>query len=357
MNLQKIRYHIDEIDCEILSLLNERMELALRTVKLKDSIQDKERETQVLDQVTRYSRNYNHLVQSDLIKSLFGEIMKESRRIQEKKQPLIGFQGEHGAFGELAARRYNSDLVPIPCEQFEDVFDGVEKGWLDLGIVPVENSIGGAVTTVNDLMIQRNLSVISAVKLRINHCLLTLPETNYQDIRIVFSHPQALSQCRHFIERHKMEARPFYDTAGAARMLAKDKPKMAAAIGSELCAGLYRLEIIKDHVEDHAINYTRFLVLSREPLIVPADKCSIIFSTPNKAGALFEVLEIFAQTCINLTRIESFPFLNDPSHAVFFLDFQNDDIHNNSIEPVLDKVREKSRMFRFLGFYHEVVCE
>jgi len=356
MNLQKIRGHIDEVDREILGLLNERIELALRTAKLKGSILDEEREAQVLDQVTRYSRNHNHLVQSDLIKSLFGEIMKESRRIQEKKRPLIGFQGEHGAFGELAARRYNPDLIPIPCEEFEDVFDGIEAGWLDLGIVPVENSIGGAVTTVNDLMIQRNISVISAVKLRIKHCLLTLPETNYQDIRIVFSHPQALSQCRDYIERHKIEARPYYDTAGAAKMLAKEKHKMAAAIGSELCAGLYRLEIIKEGIEDHAYNYTRFLVLSKEPQNAPADKCSIIFSTPNEAGALFEVLEIFARAGINLTRIESFPFQNDPRHAVFFLDFQNGDIRN-SIDPVLDKVRQKSRTFRFLGFYKEEICE
>jgi prephenate dehydratase/chorismate mutase len=356
MNLQKIRDHIDELDREILSHINERMELALRTAKLKEFVADKERETQVLDQVARYTQNQNHLVQGDFVRALYGDIIDESRRIQEKKQPLIGFQGEHGAFGELAGRRYNQGLIPIPCEQFEDVFDGVEKGWLDCGIVPVENSIGGAVTTVNDLMIQRNLSVIGAIRLRINHCLLTLPETNYQDIRIVYSHPQALSQCRDFIERHRMEARPFYDTAGAARMLSQDKPGMSAAIASELCAGLYRLEMIKDRIEDHAFNYTRFLVLAKEPQTAPADKCSIIFSTPNKAGALFEVLEIFARAGINLTRIESFPCHNDPRHSVFFLDFQNGE-NRGSIEPSLELVRRKSRTFRFLGFYQEEACE
>ncbi len=355
MNLQKIRTLIDEIDGEILGLLNERMELALRTTKLKDAVLDADREKQVLAEVTRRSREYNPLVPTEAIRSIYGEIIKASRGIQESRRRLIGFQGEHGAFGELAARRFDPELVTIPCVEFADVFDGVEKGWLDFGIVPVENSIGGAIVDVNALMIRGALGVTGAVKLRISHCLLTLPETHYQDIRVLYSHPQALSQCRNFIERHQIEARPYYDTAGAARMLAKEKPKRTAAIASELCAGLYNLEIVKDRIEDHPHNYTRFLVLSKEPRSGPADMGSVIFSTPHKAGALFGILEIFARAHVNLTRIESFPYLDDPSQAAFFLDFQHDDIRN-TIEPVLEEVRKRTATFRFLGFYKEEVC-
>jgi prephenate dehydratase/chorismate mutase len=354
VNLQNIRNLIDEIDGEILGLLNERMELALRTTKLKDAVLDAEREKQVLDEVARRSRDYNPLVPGEVILSIYKEIIKASRGIQEEKRHLIGFQGEHGAFGELAARRADPALVPIPCIEFADVFDGVENGWLDFGIVPVENSIGGAIDDVNRLMIQRNLGVTGAVKLRITHCLLTLPETHYQDIRVIYSHPQALSQCRNFIERHQIEARPYYDTAGAARMLTKEKLKRTAVIASELCAGLYNLEIVKDRIEDHPFNYTRFLVLSKAPRTGPADMGSVIFSTPHKAGALFGILEIFARANINLTRIESFPYQDDPSQAVFFLDFRHDDILN-TIDPVLDEVRKRTAMFRFLGSYKEEV--
>ena len=355
MNLQKIRSLIDEIDGEILSLLNERMELALRTTKLKDAVLDAEREKQVLDEVARRSRDYNLLIPAEAIRLIYGEILKVSLGIQETRRRLIGFQGEHGAFGELAARRFDPDLVTIPCTEFADVFDGVENGRLDFGIVPVENSIGGAVVDVNALMIRGALGVTGAVKLRIGHCLLTLPETHYQDIRVVYSHPQALSQCRNFIDRHEIEARRYYDTAGAARMLAKKKPKRTGAIASELCAGLYNLEIVKDRIEDHPFNYTRFLVLSKEPQTGPADMGSVIFSTPHKAGALFGILEIFARAHINLTRIESFPYQDDPSQCSFFLDFQHDDIRN-IVEPVLEEVRKRTATFRFLGFYKEEVC-
>lgn len=354
MNLQKIRTLIDEIDGEILGLLNERMELALRTTKLKGAVLDADRERQVLAGVTRRSRDYNPLVPAEAIRSIYGEIIKASRGIQEGRRRLIGFQGEHGAFGELAARRFDPELVTIPCVEFADVFDGVAKGWLDFGIVPVENSIGGAIVDVNALMIRGELGVTGAVKLRISHCLLTLPETHYQDIRVLYSHPQALSQCRNFIDRHQIEARPYYDTAGAARMLAKEKPKRTAAIASELCAGLYNLEIVKDRIEDHPHNFTRFLVLSKEPRTGPADMGSVIFSTPHKAGALFGILEIFARAHINLTRIESFPYQDDPSQAAFFLDFQHDDIRN-TVEPVLEEVRKRTATFRFLGFYKEEV--
>lgn len=354
MNLQKIRTLIDEIDGEILGLLNERMELALRTTKLKDAVLDADREKQVLDEVARRSGDYSGLITADVVRTIFAGIIRASRGIQEEKRRLIGFQGEHGAFGELAARRFDAALVPIPCVAFADVFEGVEKGWLDLGIVPVENSIGGAVADVNRLMIRGGLGVIGAVKLRISHCLLTLPETQYQDIRVLYSHPQALSQCREFIERHQIEARPYYDTAGAARMLAKEKPKRTAAIASELCAGLYNLEIVKDRIEDHPSNTTRFLVLSKDPREGPADMGSIIFSTPHKAGALFGILEIFARAKINLTRIESFPYQDDPSQAVFFLDFRHDEIRE-AMPPVLDDVRKRTAMFRFLGFYTEEV--
>jgi prephenate dehydratase/chorismate mutase/prephenate dehydratase len=173
---------------------------------------------------------------------------------------------------------------------------------------------------------------------------------------VVYSHPQALSQCRTFLNRHQLEARPFYDTAGAAKMLSKEKPKMAAAIANHLCAELYNLEVIKENVQDHKENFTRFLVLAKEEQINSTNKCSLIFSTPHKAGALFEVLKIFADARINLTRIESLPYREDPGNSIFFLDFQSDSIHDN-IKKILGKVKEKTVMLKYLGCYKEEMFE
>jgi len=355
MDLERIRKQIDNIDHEIFKLINERMELSLRTKKFKDTVLDKERESQILDQLKKYAQAYK-LIQIDLIDKLFTSIFKESRKIQKAGKSLIGFQGEHGAFGEVAARFYDPDLIAIPCLEFADVFEGVEKGNLDLGIVPVENSLGGAVTQVNEFLIQSDLKAVGAVKLRINHCLLQPPESNYREIHVVYSHPQALSQCRNFLERHQLEVRPYYDTAGAAKMLAREKPKMAGAVASKLCAELYNLEVVKENIQDHQNNYTRFLILSREERKELGRKCSIVFSTPHKAGTLFSVLKIFAEAKINLTRIESLPFRKDPGNYVFFLDFQMD-ADQFDVEKVLNRVKQNTKMLKYLGRYREEVFE
>jgi len=355
MSLEKIRDRIDFIDHEILRFLHERIELGLRTRRFKQDIYDKEREMQILGRIQEYARAHS-VIQVDFVEQLFSMIMKESRRIQRENKLLIGFQGEHGAFSEVAARHFNPNLAALPCTEFADVLEEVGHGYLDFGIVPVENSLGGSITEVNELLIKTDLMVVGGVKLRINHCLLKLPETHYRDIRVVYSHPQALSQCRDFLNRHQLEARPFYDTAGAAKMLSRERPKMAAVIANHLCAELYNLEAIKENVQDFTGNFTRFLVLAREEQKKPSGKCSIIFSTLHKAGALFEVLKIFADAGINLTRIESLPNRDDPGNSVFLLDFQND-ATNDNIKKILDSMKEKTVMLKYLGCYQEEVFE
>jgi prephenate dehydratase len=178
---------------------------------------------------------------------------------------LVAFQGEHGAYGDVAARKLIPDGACIPCMEFMDVFRGVEEGHFDLGVVPVENSLEGAVTQVNDLLTTTDLKVIGEARIRVNHCLLATDITDYRDIRLVYSHPQALAQCRGFLMRNHLEPRPYYDTAGAAKMLARENPRAAAAIASALCAELYDLEIIKEGIEDGPSNTTRFLLLARDP--------------------------------------------------------------------------------------------
>lgn len=348
MNLGELRGKVDLIDSEIIKLLNMRMELALRTKKLKDGVSDAGREKEIMERVRKDSVG---LVSPEFSGKLFAQIMEESKRLQDGNPVLAGFQGEHGAFGEVAARAAYPSAVPISCKEFSDVFSSVENGRLDFGVVPVENSLEGAVTQVNDLLVETGLKIVGEISIPVHHCLLALPGTDHRDIRVVYSHPQALAQCRGFIERNRLEPRPFYDTAGAAMMLSNDRPKASAAIASRLCAGLYGLEVLKENVEDHGSNSTRFVVLSREAG-KKGNKCSVTFSTSHKAGSLFSVLKAFSDAGINLTRIESRPIRKEPKKYAFLLDFQGSDA-DPKVAAALEKVKAETPMFKLLGCYEE----
>jgi len=258
MDIQEIRKRIDLIDFEIINLLHRRMEMVLRLRRLKGSISEPEREMEVLGNVRRYSQG---IMLPEFAGRLYAEIIDESKRIQQQDLKLIGFQGEHGAYSEVASLAYEPSLMPIPCREFREVFEEVGTGQLDFGIVPVENSLEGAITQVNDLLIETELKIVGEISIPVHHCLLALPDVEYRNLRVVYSHPQGLAQCRGFIARHGLEPRPFYDTAGAARMLSDERPQDAGVIASRLCAGLYHLEVIEEDIEDHESNTTRFVVL------------------------------------------------------------------------------------------------
>ncbi|MBI5227012.1 prephenate dehydratase [Candidatus Micrarchaeota archaeon] len=349
MDLKQLRNRIDGIDAQLIDLLNNRMELALQTRKLKKETTDPVREGEVLKAVGKRSQR---LVDPKFSEKVFKEIITESKRLQDNTQKLAGFQGEHGAYSEMAIRNYDEKLIPIPCNTFEEVFEGVESGQLDLGIVPVENSLGGSVDQVNDLLIETNLKIIGEIDLPIHHCLLATPQTDYRDIKSVYSHPQALSQCRGFISRNKLEARQYYDTAGAARMVAKEQPKGGAAIGSRLCAEIYDLEVLKENIEDLGSNTTRFVVISKTPIESGqiGNKCSLAFSTLHKPGALFGVIKLFYEAKVNLTRIESRPIPKDPGKFAFLVDFEGS-TSDQKVSELLIKVKEETAMLKLLGCY------
>jgi prephenate dehydratase/chorismate mutase len=347
MKLAEIRRKMDKIDRELLVLLHERMGLALRSKKFKETLSDPEREADMLARVGRLNLD---LIERSFTKQLLKTIIEETRRLQEEDRQLVAFQGEHGAYGEVAARRLLPAGAYIPCLEFMDVFRGIEEGYFDLGVVPVENSLEGAVTQVNDLLTTTNLKVIGEVKVNVNHCLLATEATDYREIRVVYSHPQALAQCRNFLMRNKLEPRPYYDTAGAAKMLARENPKAAAAIASALCAELYDLEIIKEGIEDGPSNSTRFLLLAREPYADVGNKTSIIFAVAHEAGQLYGVLRLFAEANINLTRIASMPLRSDPSNYSFFLDFEGSD-KDEKVAGVLKQMKDLTISMKYLGSY------
>ena len=352
MDLSEIRNKIDSIDSKILKLLGDRMEFAIMSRKFKEETKDSTREKELLERIRKNARG---LINPDFCSDLYEDILKESKRLQEIEYKLICFQGEHGAYSEVAAKKWNNKLVPIGCKDFSEVFSGVKSGTYEYGIVPVENTLGGVVEQVNKLLIHTDLSVVGAVELSIFHSLMILPGANYRDIKKVYSHPQALSQCREFIKRNKLEKKTYYDTAGAAKKLSNDQLTNSAAICSSLAAEIYNLEIIKEDIQDLDNNKTRFLVLSKKDENLnnnnDGNKCSISFNTSHKSGTLFSVLEIFAKNSHNLTRIESIP--SQPGFYTFFLDFMGS-INDDKVKQSLKSVEKITSELKILGCYIEL---
>jgi prephenate dehydratase/chorismate mutase len=347
MNKKESDLQLEKIDYQILKLLDERMELALKWKKLNGDGDGSEDPNNFIEQIRK--RNYG-LASPEVCAQVFKSVFTESRRLQSKNYRLIGFQGAHGAYSEVAAKVWDPSLISIPNNDFTEVFENVAAGIYDFGIVPVENSLGGVISQVNQLIINTDLFVTGAVELTVHHCLLALPGTDHRELRTVYSHAQALEQCHHFLIRNKLEPLPYYDTAGSAKMLLDQMPKASAAIASKLAADIYHLDIIKENIEDFEHNITRFLIFSREKPKTEGNKCSIIFSTAHKAGTLFKVLEVFARSKLNLTRIESLP--NQQGSFAFFLDFMGSD-RDEKVRQTLEEVREHTRNFRLLGCYQE----
>jgi len=347
MNLDDIRKRMDLLDSRILEVLNNRMELVLMAKRLIGKGEVIEREKELLE---RIRKNSTGLINGAFIEKVYMEILKESKELQKKDHKLIAFRGEHGAFGEVAATEWNKAFISVPCGEFAEVFEGVRSGLYDFGIVPVENTLGGVVGQVNELLIHTDLKVVGAVELPIHLCLLALPGTDHREIRTVYSPPQMLAYCRSFLLRNKLEPVSFYDSAGAAKMLSEKALKYSAVIASRPAASLYNLEIIKEDINDFSRNITRFLVLSGEENKEVGDKCSVVFSTEHKAGTLFRVLEIFAREDINLTRIGSIP--DAQGSYVFFLDFVGSGKDEKTVK-ALKEVEEITSSFRLMGSYKE----
>lgn len=236
---------------------------------------------------------------------------------------VVAFQGEHGAYSEEACRQhFGGEIATLPCRTFEEIFAAVEGGQADFGAVPVENSTAGSINKSYDLLLEHDLKVHGEILLRVRHNLLTLPG-NAATITQVRSHPQALAQCESYLNRRRLTAVPWYDTAGSAKDLAAEPTPGVGVIASRLAAEVYGLEIVDEGIEDMPNNYTRFFVVGHgEPPPAERSKTSLVFAVPNTPGSLFHALGEFANRHINLTKLESRPRRNRPWQYVFYLDFE-----------------------------------
>jgi arogenate/prephenate dehydratase len=263
----------------------------------------------------------------------------------------IAYQGEPGAYSEAAALRYADHAATQPCRSFDDVFAAVRDGAATHGILPMENSIGGTIHRNYDLLVEHQLPIVGEVELLVDHCLLALPGVRLEDVRTVYSHPQALAQCERFLRELGVEMSAVYDTAGGAKLIVEQQHRTAAALASRRAADVFGLAVLKEAVQDFESNITRFCVVSRTATPPErAEKTSVVFALPSRPGSLFKALSVFALRDINLTKLESRPIAGRPWEYMFYVDL---DVPRQSVEctRALMHLGEMARWVRTLGSY------
>ncbi|MDV0441965.1 prephenate dehydratase [Methanorbis furvi] len=274
--------------------------------------------------------------------------------------PKVGYQGVAGSFGEQAALEcFGSSAISIQnYKEFDDVLAALEKNEIEYGVLPIENSTAGDVLEVADIITTRNLYIVGEHIIRVRHNLLGIPGSSTENIREVYSHTQAISQCREFLRTHPgMIAYPYANTAFAAKYVAEADDPKKASISSLRAAELYGLAVLKKNIQTAKNNYTRFVILSRHMEISEkCDKISLVFSTTHTSGALYSVLSHFAYNGLNLLKIQSRPKPGTPWEYVFFLDLAGN-LEQANVLIALGKVREQSSWFKLLGNYPQFPME
>lgn len=274
-------------------------------------------------------------------------------------EPVVAFQGERGAFSELAARRFfPEDVRVLPCHSFKDTFDAVSDSAANFAVIPIENALGGAVYDPLDLIkIHSELTVVGETQVRVVHNLIGFPGVKEDEIKRIYSHPQALSQCKEFLETHFPDAEiiPFFDTAGAVSYIKESGDRTSAAIAGAPAALYNGMTIIHQSIETNPSNYTRFYVLTREenaPLFMAErkrEKASMLFSVSDEPGSLMKVLEVFYRNGLNMQKLESRPIQGKPWEYTFYVDVLIPDY--SRFEGICDEIKASAASFRVLGVY------
>jgi prephenate dehydratase len=265
----------------------------------------------------------------------------------------VAFQGEPGAYSEAAAlAHFGPETQTVPHDSFDAVFAAVESGAVEMGLVPIENSVAGSIHRNYDLLIQHSLSIVGERLLRVRHCLIALPGVPLDQIRKVISHPQALAQCERYLKSlADVKAEVAYDTAGSVKIIKEQGLPSVAAIASRRAAEVYGMSILAEGIEDDTANFTRFLAIAPQAVTPSGDaKTSIVFTLRNQPGALFKALSVFALRDLDLTKIESRPLVGKVWEYFFYVDFAGSTA-DPAVQRALDHLGEYAPMLRVLGSY------
>ena len=380
MDITELRGEIDKIDDELLKLFCARMELSAQVADYKRErglpIYVPAREREILQNVAQKAGTEF----SDYARSLYSTIFELSRGYQARRNgkeitlfreitaaientprlfprsAMVACQGVEGAYSQLACEKIFPNPMILYFKNFEGVFSAIEKGMCRYGVLPIENSTAGSVNQVYDLMIQHNFSIVRTFRLKVDHNLLVNPGTKLEDIREIYSHQQAISQCAGFLAKlPNVNVMAVENTAVAAEMVASSGRKDVAALSSRSCAQLYGLENIAPSIQDKGNNRTRFICISKNLEIYPgADKTSIMMILPHKPGALYRVLARIYTLGINVTKLESRPLPDREFEFMFYFDLETS-IYSEEFVQLMCELDDFCEEFKYLGSFSEVI--
>ena len=351
MSLKSERKGIDQVDKKLIELLNKRTDLVKKIGKVKqkkhESIYDAAREEEVLEKLLK--QNKGSFPDSGL-ETVFREIFSVSRKVQQSLQ--ISYLGPEASFTHMAAlKHFGSQCDFNSCDSIEEVFANVEKDLGNFGVVPIENSLEGAVTSTYDTLINSGLNIIAEISMEINHNLIS--KHRLRDLKRLYVHPLAYAQCKGWVSKHLPNIEIIEVSSTSKGVESASLYLHAAGIGSELAATKYGLKIIAKNIQHGANNYTRFLVIGKSiTKAYKKSKTSIAFSTKHQSGALLTALEALKKNKVNMTNIESRPAKNKNWEYVFFVDVQGHK-DDKKVKKVLNEMEKNTLFLRVLGSYPE----
>ena len=380
MQLKDYRDQIDAIDENLVKLFTQRMELSAKVADYKKEnnlpIYVPSREREILQEVAKMAgpdmANYTRVLYSLLfelsrsyqskrtceITPLYQSITHsiESTPKLFPQAPMVACQGVEGAYAQIACERIFKNPFIMYFKNFDAVFNAIEQGLCQYGILPIENSTAGSVKKVYDLMISHNFSIVRTFRLKIDHNLLANPGAKISDIKEIYSHEQAINQCSDFLKNHpNIQVIPVENTAVAADMVAKSGRLDVAALSSHACEELYGLKSLADAVQDKGNNRTRFICISKNLEIYPgSDKTSIMMVLSHKPGALYKVLARMYTLGINVIKLESRPIPDRDFEFMFYFDLETS-IYSEEFVQLMCELDDLCEEFKYLGSYTEVV--
>ncbi len=380
MDIQEIRKQIDQVDDQLVKLFVERMGLSAQVADYKKAnnmpIYVPAREREILQEVAQKAGP----AMSNYARVLYSLLFELSRSYQSKQTtnstplyqqitdsientpklfpqaPMVACQGVEGAYSQIACEKIFKAPMIMYFKNFEGIFNAIDQGLCQYGILPIENSTAGSVKKVYDLMIRHNFSIVRTFRLKVDHNLLANKNAKLSDIKEIYSHEQAISQCGEFLESHPdIKVTTVENTAVAANMVAQSGRMDVAALCSHACENLYGLVCLANSVQDKGNNRTRFICISKNLEIYPgSDKTSIMMILSHKPGALYKVLARMYTLGINVIKLESRPIPDRDFEFMFYFDLETS-IYSEEFVQLMCELDDLCEEFKYLGSYTEVV--